>query len=51
MGCNSSMNIQTKDNTDDRIIKVNVNKKSENKINDNKNDNNEQDNEEYLDLE
>ena len=51
MGCNSSMNIQTKDNTDDRIIKVNVNKKSENKINNNKNDNNEQDNEEYLDLE
>ena len=27
MGCNSSMNIQTKDNTDDRIIKINVNKK------------------------
>jgi hypothetical protein len=54
MGCNTSMNIQTKEDKDDRIIKINENKenkttKNENKENDN--DNNNKDNGEYLDIE
>ena len=53
MGCNTSVNIQTKEDKDDRIIKINENKenkttKNENKENDN--DNN-KDNGEYLDIE
>ena len=32
MGCNSSINIQTKEDKDDRIIKVNVNSKKNKKI-------------------
>ena len=54
MGCNTSVNIQTKEDKDDRIIKINENKenkttKNENKENDN--DNNNKDNGEYLDIE
>ena len=52
MGCNSSINIQTKENIDTRIIKINKDK--ENKITQNdyiQNDNNNQDHFEYLEIE
>ena len=57
MGCNSSINIQTKEDKDDRIIKVNVNSKKnkkKKKKEDNNKKNNEEDNkeenEDYLDI-
>ena len=52
MGCNTSVNIQTKEDKDDRIIKINENK--ENKTTKNEiieNDNNNNENAEYLDVE
>ena len=52
MGCNSSINIQTKENIDTRIIKINKDK--ENKITQKdyiQNDNNNQDHFEYLEIE
>jgi len=53
MGCNTSMNIQTKEDKDDRIIKINENKENKTTKNENKeNDkNNNKDNGEYLDIE
>ena len=51
MGCNTSMNVQTKEDKDDRIIKVNVNKGNKIKIDNKKSDNNDNDDEDYLDVE
>ena len=51
MGCNTSMNIQTKEDKDDRIIKVNVNKGNKTKIDNKKSDNNDNEDEDYLDIE
>ena len=52
MGCNTSMNIQTKEDKDDRIIKINENKENKTIKNENKeNDNDNKDNGEYLDIE
>ena len=52
MGCNTSMNIQTKEDKDDRIIKINENKENKTTKNENKeNDNDNKDNGEYLDIE
>ena len=51
MGCNTSMNVQTKENKDDRIIKVNVNKGNKIKIDNKKSDNNNNDEKDYLDVE
>ena len=51
MGCNTSMNIQTKEDKDDRIIKVNVNKGNKIKIDNKKSDNNDNDDEDCLDVE
>ena len=54
MGCNSSINVQTKEDKDDRIIKVNVNKekniKKEDNIIKNNEEENKEDNEDYLDM-
>ena len=58
MGCNTSVNIQTKEDKDDRVIKVNVNNKKNKKKEDNNKKKNEEDNkednkeenEDYLDL-
>lgn len=52
MGCNSSINVQTKEDNDNRLIKVNIKKKKSSSEKDNlEKDNNEQDNGEYLDIE
>ena len=52
MGCNTSMNIQTKEDKDDRTIKINENKENKAIKNENKeNDNDNKDNGEYLDIE
>ena len=51
MGCNTSMNVQTKEDKDDRIIKVNVNKGNKIKIDNKKSDNNDNDDEDCLDVE
>ena len=54
MGCNTSMNIQTKEDKDNRIIKINANKENKTTKNENKenvNDDNNKDNGEYLDME
>jgi len=54
MGCNTSMNIQTKEDKDNRIIKINANKENKTTKNENKenvNDDNNKDNGEYLDIE
>ena len=51
MGCNTSMNVQTKEDKDDRIIKVNVNNGNKIKIDNKKSDNNDNDDEDYLDVE
>ena len=52
MGCNTSMNIQTKEDKDDRIIKIKENKENKATKNENKeNDNDNKDNGEYLDIE
>lgn len=47
MGCNSSINIQTNEDKDNRIIKVNNKKENKPEIN----DNNSQENNEYLEIE
>lgn len=47
MGCNSSINIQTNEDKDNRIIKVNDKKENKPEIN----DNNSQENNEYLEIE
>jgi len=52
MGCNTSVNIQTKEDKDDRIIKINENKENKTTKNENiENDNNNNENAEYLDVE
>ena len=52
MGCNSSINIQTKEDKDDRIIKINEFKENKTTKNENiENDNNNEVNGEYLDIE
>lgn len=51
MGCNTSMNVQTKEDKDDRIIKVNVNKGNKIKIDNKKSDNNDNDDEDCLNVE
>ena len=52
MGCNTSVNIQTKEDKDDRIIKINENKENKTTKNENiENDNNNNENAEYLDIE
>ena len=45
------MNVQTKEDKDDRIIKVNVNKGNKTKIDNKKSDNNDNEDEDYLDIE
>jgi len=51
MGCNTSMNVQIKEDKDDRVIKVNVNRVNKTNTETKKSDNNEKENEDYLDIE
>jgi len=51
MGCNTSMNVQIKEDKDDRVIKVNVNRVNKANTDTKKSDNNEKENEDYLDIE
>jgi len=51
MGCNTSMNVQIKEDKDDRVIKVNVNRVNKANTDTKKSDNNEKEKEDYLDIE
>ena len=51
MGCNTSMNVQIKEDKDDRVIKVNVNRVNKTNTETKKSDNNAKENEDYLDIE